>query len=349
MASRPSSANQGKVSGMDEISATGAFRGMRILVTGGLGFIGSNLARACSHAGAKVTILDCMDPNSGGNLANIKDFRDDVRLAFHDIQDFDRVSRHVAESDLVFNCAASTSHPYSMREPWLAQDTNCTGTLNLLEAIRRFSPATRLVHVGTTTQLGPLHYSPADEHHPEFPMDIYSANKSVSEKYVLIYVRSHGLDATVARLSNTYGPRAAIHSPDFTFNNYFIGLALRGAPITVFGDGSQKRNVLYVEDAVEGLMTLSRHAAAKGETFFLVGDEHHSVAEIARMTVECIGSGEVRHVEWPAGRKSIDVGDAIISNAKVKRSTGWAPRRDLRTGLMETQRFYAANLKDYLR
>ena len=323
--------------------------GRRVLVTGGLGFIGSNVVHACVDAGAEVTVFDCLDPRSGGNIANLDGVRERVRLAFHDIQDFDRVSKHVVGMDLVVNCAASTSHPFSMREPWLDQDINCTGTINLLEALRRFNPTARLVHVGTTTQLGPLHYTPADEHHPEFPADIYSANKSVSEKYVLIYAKSHGLDATVARISNTYGPRAAIHSSEFTFNNYFVGLALQNKPITVYGDGAQMRNVLYVGDAVEGLLALGTHPAARGETFFVVSDEHYSVADIARLTVEIMEQGTVCQVEWPAERKATDIGDAIISNAKIKQRIGWAPVRDLRTGLQETRRFYAAHLSDYLR
>ena len=334
---------------MNALSQHGSLDGAKVLITGGLGFIGSNLVHACVEAGAEVTVFDCLDPRSGGNMANLEGVQEKIRLAFHDIQDFDRVSRHVVGKDAVFNCAASTSHPFSMREPWLDQDINCTGTINLLEAIRRFNPAARLVHVGTTTQLGPLHYSPADEQHPEFPTDIYSANKGVSEKYVLIYARSHGLNATVARLSNTYGPRAAIHSPEFTFNNYFVGLALQNKPITVFGDGAQKRNVIFVGDAVAGLLALGRHPAARGETFFVVGDEHFSVAEIARLTVEVMGAGEVRHVDWPAGRKIIDVGDAVISNAKIKQTIGWSPCVDLRAGLQKTARFYAEHLTNYLR
>ncbi len=334
---------------MNALTQHGSLDRAKVLITGGLGFIGSNLVHACVEAGAEVTVFDCLDPRSGGNMANLDGVREKVRLAFHDIQDFDRVSRHVVGKDAVFNCAASTSHPFSMREPWLDQDINCTGTINLLEAIRRFNPAARLVHVGTTTQLGPLHYTPADEHHPEFPTDIYSANKSVSEKYVLIYARSHGLNATVARISNTYGPRAAIHSTEFTFNNYFVGLALQNKAITVYGDGAQQRNVIFVGDAVEGLLALGRHPAARGETFFVVGDEHFNVAEIARLTVEAMGAGEVRHVDWPVDRKKTDVGDAIISNAKIKKTIGWSPRVDLRAGLAETKRFYAAHLNDYLR
>lgn len=323
--------------------------GKRVLITGGLGFIGSNLVHACVAAKAEVTIFDCLDPRSGGNPHNILGVQDRIRLAYHDIQDFDRVSQFVANSEIVFNCAASTSHPFSMREPWLDQDINCTGTINLLEAIRRYNPKARLVHVGTSTQLGPLHYSPADEHHPEFPTDIYSANKSVSEKYVLIYAKSHGLWTTVARLTNTYGPRAAIHSPEFTFNNYFVGQCLQNKPITVFGTGAQKRNVLFVADAVEALMQLAATEVARGETYFVAGDDHFSVAEIAQATVEIMGQGELRHVDWPTERKATDFGDAVISNAKIKQHIGWSPQHDLRAGLLQTRQYFTEHRQHYLR
>jgi len=144
-----------------------------------------------------------------------------------------------------------------MREPWIDLDVNSRGVINLLEAVRRFRKEAIFVHVGTSTQLGRLEYQPADELHPEFPADIYSANKSVSEKYVLIYANAYKLKCGVIRLSNVFGPRASIHSPSFTFNNYFVGLALQDKPITVFGDGQQKRNVIYVKDAVAGLIQAS--------------------------------------------------------------------------------------------
>ena len=191
---------------------------------------------------------------------------------------------------MVINCAASTSHPFSMREPWVDLDVNSRGVVNILEAVRRFNPEAKFVHVGTSTQLGRLVYQPADEQHPEFPMDIYSANKSVSEKYVLIYAHAYDMKATVVRLSNVYGPRASIHSADFTFNNYFIGLALQDKEISVYGDGAQRRNVIYVDDAVEALAGWHRRCG-DGETFFAVGDEPRSVAEIAELTVKIIGKG----------------------------------------------------------
>jgi UDP-glucose 4-epimerase len=333
----------------DSIPVLPKLTGKRVLITGGLGFIGSNLAHKCLELGAQVTIYDCLSPRSGGNLYNIRDIQDSVEVCYHDIQDFDRLSQHVINKDVIVNCAASTSHPLSMKEPWLDIDVNSMAMINLLEAIRRFNSGARLIHLGTSTQLGKLQYQPADEKHPEFPTDIYSANKSVSEKYVLIYANAYNLNATVARLSNVYGPRACINSPEFTFNNYFIGQALQGKDITIFGDGRQKRNIIYVEDAVTVLILLCRARNTAGETFFVVGDRHWSVAGIAEETVKHIGSGHVRYIEWPKERKAVDFGDAIISNKKIKGVLDWAPRYDLKSGLRKTKEYYRPCLKEYLR
>jgi UDP-glucose 4-epimerase len=326
-----------------------SLQGENVLITGGLGFIGSNLAHRCLELGAQVTIYDCLDPRSGGNIFNVHDIQDYVELCYHNILDFSQLSQNVVNKDVVFNCAASTSHPFSMREPWIDLDVNGRAVINLLEAVRRFNREAKFIHLGTSTQLGRLQYQPADEKHPEFPTDIYSANKCVSEKYVLVYANAYQLRASVIRLSNVYGPRASIHSPDFTFNNFFIGLALQGKDVTVYGEGSQLRNVIYVDDVISALILASQTDKTDEETFFVVGDDHHSVAQIAEATVKLMGSGRVKYVEWPQSRKSVEVGDAILSNKKVKEFLKWRPRFDLEKGLVATKSYYESCLEAYLR
>lgn len=329
------------------ISPLPSLTGKKVLILGGLGFIGSNLAASCVAAGAQVLVFDNLDPHSGGNLYNVEHIKKDISLHFHDILDFDRLVHHIVGQDIIVNCAASTSHPYSMREPWIDLDVNSRGVVNILEAIRRFNGEARFIHLGTSTQLGRLVYQPADENHPEFPTDIYSANKSVSEKYVLIYAKAYRIRATVIRLANVYGPRATIRSPEFTFNNYFIGLALRNQGITVYGEGRQKRNTLYVDDAVRAIMMAATVEATVGETLFAVGDEHHSVADIARATVAAMGAGRVIFVEWPTERRRIEIGDALLSNGKIKRCLSWQPVVDLHTGLLRTRDYFEPCLKKY--
>ena len=236
-----------------------------------------------------------------------------------------------------------------MKEPVIDLDVNIRGSINLLEAIRRFNKEVKLVHIGTSTQLGGLSYQPADENHPEFPSDIYSANKSVSEKYALIYSKAFGICSSVVRLSNVFGPRASIHSSEFTFNNYFIGLALQGKNITIYGDGRQIRNVLYVDDAVSALLLAAQSEETVGEVFFAVSDEHFSVTEIAEATVKHIGAGSVVFVDWPKGKKAVDVGDAILTNKKIKGCLDWAPANTLESGLAQTKTYYENCMDQYLR
>lgn len=318
-----------------------------VLITGGLGFIGSNLARKCLELGHDVVIYDNLDPNSGGKLYNIAPFKDKIKLVIGDITNYQHLVQELIDVDFIVNCAASSSHPYSMREPSFNLDVNGRGVINILEAIKKVNPSASFVHVGTTTQFGALHYIPADELHPEFPSDIYSANKSVSEKYVLIYAKAFGLKASVVRLPNVYGPRAAIHSPEFTFNNYFIGLALQNKSITVYKPGSQLRNILYVEDAVNSLVAAMYSQKSIGQTFIASGDHHFSVMEIASKTSSVIG-GSVLAIEWPKERSSIEIGDAVFSNKKIKQVLDWSPLIDFETGLDLTMSYYNGKLKYYL-
>lgn len=324
------------------------FYGKRVLITGGLGFIGSNIAQVCLDLGAEVTIYDCLDPQTGGNMENTNGFKNDLRIEINDLQNFEAVSSVIVDQDIIFNCAAYTSHPNSMKEPLINIDVNCKGTINLLEAARRFNKRVKIVHVGTSTQIGRMHSDPIDELHPEFPTDIYSANKAASENYMLIYGHAYGMRTTVVRLANVFGPRSNISSSDFGFMNFFIGLALQKKPITVFGDGAQLRMVSYVKDCVAALLMAADSDRTDREVFFAVGDKQYSVAEIAIAITEHIG-GDLEFVEWPKERKIIEFGDAIISNTKIRDKLGWKPRVGLEQGLVKTSEYFRPRLGHYLR
>lgn len=322
-------------------------RGKNVLITGGLGFIGSNIARRCVELGASVTIYDVLDPRSGGNMYNVRTFEKDAQIVLNDIRAFEGVSAVIRGQDLLFNCAAYTSHPNSMKEPLIDIDVNCKGVINVLEAVRRFNRDCKVIHVGTSTQIGKMVFSPITEEHPEFPVDIYSANKSASEKYVLVYGSAYRLRTTCVRLANVFGPRSNIRSADFGFMNYFIGLGLQGKTITVFGEGKQLRTITYVDDVVEALLAAALSDEANGQAFFAVGDRQCTVAEIAKEIVEVIG-GRVQHVEWPRDRESIEIGDAIISNEKIRTRLGWRAQIGLAEGLERTRDYFKPLLSHYL-
>ena len=321
----------------------------KVLVLGGLGFIGSNIAKRLVEIGDDVTIYDNLDPNSGGNIHNIDEFKSNVTICFDDILDLKKLREKIIDSDIIYNCAASTSHPFSMKEPLLDLDVNSKAVLNILNIIKKCNHNVKFIHLGTSTQLGKLLYSPADESHAEFPTDVYSANKSVSEKYVLIYANAFGIDCSVFRLPNIFGPRASIHSPDFTFNNFFIGLALQNKPITIYGKGDQKRNLLYVDDAIDALLMGSNSNLTKGEVFFVSSDNHYSVSEIANKISKHISNVDVNQIDWPKNRKAIEIGDAILTNKKIKKILKWYPKVSFEEGLIKTKEFYSNKLKYYIK
>ncbi|MBI2617139.1 SDR family NAD(P)-dependent oxidoreductase [Candidatus Gottesmanbacteria bacterium] len=319
----------------------------KILITGGLGFIGSNLARTCVGLGARVTIYDSVEKHSGANFYNIVGIEKKIQFLKKDIRNFDDVSQAVYGQDILFNCAAYTSHPDSMREPLIDVDVNCKGVITLLDAARKRNPSLKFVQIGTSTQIGKMHAKKIDELHPEFPLDIYSANKCASEKYVLLYAHAYKLDATVLRLANVYGPRSNIKSSDFGFINYFIGLGLCGKKITVFGKGSQIRTVIYIQDAVSALIKASVSPKSRGNVYFVSSSEYYAVGQIAQYIVQYIG-GSIAHVPWSSERKAIESGNAIIDNRKIVHELKWQPAFTISEGLVLTKKYFLSCLQHYL-
>ncbi len=315
------------------------WKNRRVLITGGLGFIGSNLAVRLSELGARVAVFDNLDKRCGGQADNLRGYQEAVEIIQGDLRDAKRVAAAIDGQEVIFHCAGQTSHPYSIHEPVQDSDMNCRSTLTLLEALRAYAPSARLVYIASSTQIGSMQVEPVDENHPELPLDFYSASKTICEKYVLIYHHVHGLNTLAVRLPNTFGPRAMPNRKDLGFVNFFIGLAAAGKEIQLFGEGSQRRNVLYIEDAVDALLSAAANPSCIGQVFFAAADKSCTVKELAGEIVDVFGRGAISHINWPDERRRIEVGDAVISHERLTRLTGWKPAHSLREALLRTRAY----------
>lgn len=316
---------------------------MKILIIGGAGFLGSNLTRFClQQPGAEVTVLDSLEPQLRATTRHLSPVWKNIRFIRGSLLDDALLAEAVQEQDIIFNCAAQTSHPLSIQDPLFDAQINCLGNLKLLENIRLLNKNAVVVYTSSSTVIGKAVDELVDETHGERPLEIYSANKGVAEKYYRIYNRVHDLKTVVLRFANLFGPYGKGY-PEFGFINYFISLAQAGEEIRIFGDGAQTRNVLYAEDAVESLWTAAHTPALVGETFFAVHEEHLAVCDIAAGIVRVMGSGSVTHIPWPDERKRIEVDRVRITAAKFRGLTGWKPRHSFEEGLLKTKAVWQSN------
>ena len=318
-----------------------AFRGRRALITGGLGFIGSNLARALVAAGAAVTVVDSLMPTHGGTWANVEGIADDLEVHVLDVRDAEHLRPLLVDQDVLFNLAGQTSHLDSMGDPHTDLEINCTAQLSLLEACRRDNPGLRIVFAGTRQIYGRPRHLPVDEAHPIDPVDVNGINKTAGEWYHLLYGRVYGLPVTVLRLTNTYGPRMRVRDARQTFLGLWIRQALAGDELLVFGDGRQRRDFAYVDDVVRALCLAVTSSDAVGEVFNVGGaGAHVSLEDAARMLVRLAGSGSYRLVPFPEERRTIDIGDYYADDRKLRETLGWEPVVDLEEGLAATLDYY---------
>lgn len=316
-------------------------KGKKILITGGLGFIGSNIAHCCVELGAEVTVLDaCLDPY-GWNYANVEGIRSRIRIVEGDVRDFDLIADLVSGQEIVFHLAGQVGREISMENPVLDMEINCQGTLNLIEACRRGNAPPKIVFAGSRGQIGEPVYMPVDEAHPESPTDVYGINKMAAERYLFLYGRLYDFPAVSLRLNNIYGPRCQMHAGFYGILNWFMSNAMTGQPITIYGDGLQTRDYLYISDAVDAFIRAALTDKADHEVFMVGSGVETVFADMVREVVRVTGDGDVIHVDFPANRKEIDIKRFVADVTKARRILGWRPGVDLTTGIRKTFDFYS--------
>jgi UDP-glucose 4-epimerase len=317
-----------------------------VLVTGGLGFIGSNLAIRLVQCGARVAILDALIPKLGGNRFNILPVESDLSVNIADMRDRHSLTALVQGKDYIFHLAGQVSHGDSMRDPERDLGVNCVATINLVEACRRFIPGARLIYTSTRQVYGIPRFLPVTEEHPALPIDLNGINKLAAEYYHLLYDRTYGLRSTVLRLTNTYGPRQQIRNDRQGFTGIFIRQALQKDTIKVFGTGKQVRDFNYVDDVVDALLLSGVTEGCYGRVFNLGAPKHYSLLDFISI-LERLCHMKYELVPFPLDNKIIDIGDYYGDYSLFSRLTGWQPEVDLEEGVTRTLEFYRKHKEIY--
>lgn len=323
------------------------YRGQKVLVTGGLGFIGSNLSIRLVELGASVTILDNLDPTGGGNPFNIEPIQNDVEVVIGDTCDAELTQRLVRGRSHIFNLAGHVSHIESMQDPFSDLRMNTIGPLTVLEACKKENRDARVVYAGTRQAYGRADVVPVVESLVLKPVDVNGVNKMAGEWYHLVYHGAYGIPTVSLRMVNTYGPRQLMKHARQGFTGWFIRLAIDGEEIPLFGDGQQFRGFNYVDDVVEALLVAGSHHKVVGEYFNLGGMKPHTIEALAQTLLGITGTGSYRMVPFPNDKKSIDIGSSYSSFMKFHSATGWEPNIALKEGLGKTVDYYRRHKAHY--
>ncbi|TLY43848.1 MAG: NAD-dependent epimerase/dehydratase family protein [Nitrospirae bacterium] len=321
--------------------------GRIVLITGGLGFIGSNLARRLVDLGARVTLVDSLIPEYGGNLFNIAGLEDHVQVNISDVRDQHSMRYLVQGQDYLFNLAGQTSHMDSMEDPGTDLEINCRAQLSILEACRRYNPRIKVVFASTRQIYGKPDYLPVDEKHLLRPVDVNGINKMAGEWYHILYNNVYELRACALRLTNTIGPRMRIKDARQTFLGVWVRLLLEGKTFEVWG-GEQLRDFTYVDDVVDAFLLAAASEEANGEVFNLGCERVIGLKALADLLVEVNGGGRYEIRSFPPERKRIDIGDYYADYSRIRSVLEWEPKVSLREGLARTVAFFRDNLAHYL-
>lgn len=323
------------------------FENKKVLITGGLGFIGSNLAIRLVELGADITLVDSLIPTYGGNLWNVEPIKDKVRINISDVRDIHSMKYLVAGMDYLFNLAGQTSHIDSMENPETDLAINTQAQLQILQACRLHNPQVRVVFASTRQVYGVPERIPVDETHPLKPVDLNGVHKLAAEQYHRLFNDIYGVRSVILRLTNTYGPRMRVVDARQTFLGIWIRRLLEGQPILIYGDGNQLRDYNYIDDVVEALLLAAESNNCCGEVLNLGSNEVFSLSQTAEVMLSLHPEGQVQYVPFPEDRKRIDIGDYQGDYTRITARLGWQPRTGLKEGMRHTLAYYQENRNRY--
>jgi UDP-glucose 4-epimerase len=323
------------------------YKGKHVMVTGGLGLIGSTIALRLVELGARILIVDSELPLYGANHHNISEIKDKIKIEKVDIRDQEKMNQLVQGVDIIFNMAGQVDYTYSLDEPFYDLEINCKGHLTVLEACRKHNPEVVILYPGSRLQYGDIEYNPVDEKHPMDPKSVYGIHKITGEKYYLAYHKYYGLKTIAFRISNPYGPRSQMKHHKYSIINWFLRKAMDDEVITIFGDGEQKRDYVFVEDVAEIFIRSALNPKMYGEAFNLGSGIGTSFLEMVQNVVDVVGKGKIEKVEWPKTWKHVESGDYVSDISKLKKFLDFEPKFDIKEGLKKTFEFYKDNREKY--
>ena len=323
------------------------FKSKKVIITGGLGFIGSNLSIRLVALGAKISLIDSMIPEYGGNLFNIDSIKDKVNINFSDVRDTSSLDSLVRGADLMFNLAGQVSHIDSMKDPYTDLEINARSQLSILEACKKYNPGIKIVFASTRQVYGKPEYLPVDEKHPLRPADVNGINKMAGECYHVLYHNVYGIKTVCLRMTNTYGPRLLMKHNRHGFMGWFMRQIIDGEEVKIYGNGKQLRDLNYIDDVVDALLISACHETLSGGIFNLGNSLPISLEEITKLLIKVNGSGKYALVPFPEDNEKIDIGDYYASYKKFSVKTGWEPRVSYEDGFRATMDYYKQNREKY--
>jgi len=314
--------------------------GKKILITGGLGMIGSTIANKLVGYGAEVTILDSLIQPYGGNFFNVEEVKNKQKINISDIRDKESLKILVSDIDIIFNLAAQVSHNDSLKDPFLDADINYIGHLNVLEAVRNYNKKAKILYSGSRLQFGKILKNPVDENHPLQPLTPYALNKTAAENLYLYYKQVHDIPVVIFRIANPYGPRCQMRHSKYAIINWFIRNAMEDKEIKIFGDGDQLRDYIFVEDLADAFILASIEDKASGEIFNIGSGVGTRFGDMVESIVEIVGKGKIKKVPWPSEYLNVETGDYITDITKITKVLGWSAGFNLKEGIERTVEYY---------